>query len=504
MRNGVQLIAYADRLAGTIGGVADLLDGPLRGVFEGIHLLPFYTPFDGSDAGYDPRDHGAVDPRLGTWDDVARLAGVADICADLIVNHVSIDSPWVRDVLAHGEASPSAEMVLTYDDVFPGGATETDLTQIYRPRPGLPFRIMRLGERTRLLWTTFGDEQVDLNLNAAGTWEYLTGVLARLAKHGVRRVRLDAVGYIAKSAGTSCFLTDDTLDLVRRLAAEVDRLGLTSIAELHAHHEQQERLAGLVDHVYDFALPPLVLHAVHSGDVVPLARWLDRRPQNAVTVLDTHDGIGVMDVGPDPTRPGTEGLLSPAQIQALVQTVHRVSNGTSRRATGGAASNLDLYQVNCTWYDAVGRDDARMCLSRLIQLFLPGLPQVYYVGLLAGGNDLAELERTGVGRDVNRHRYSREEVATALRQPVPRAQLAMIRLRNGHPAFEGAFIWSPGPQPGQLSLQWVNGPHHASLHTVPGQGQFEVTWSTADGVSRARTVAELADLARADESGTAP
>jgi sucrose phosphorylase len=195
-----------------------------------------------------------------------------------------------------------------------------------------------------------------------------------------------------------------------------------------------------VDWVYDFALPPLVLHTLYTRNSCHLKRWLEMSPRNAITVLDTHDGIGVIDVGPDRRCPdGAPGLLTPAEIDSLVETIHERSNGASRQATGAAASNLDLYQVNCTFYDALGRRDDDYLMARAIQFFAPGVPQVYYVGLLAGTNDLDLLRRTGVGRDINRHHYARTELNERLEAPVVRSLLDLIRFRNTHPAFAGDF-----------------------------------------------------------------
>ncbi len=123
----------------------------------------------------------------------------------------------------------------------------------------------------------------------------------------------------------------------------------------------------------------------------------------------------------------------------MVETIHERSNGESRQATGAAASNLDLYQVNCTFYDALGRRDDDYLMARAIQFFAPGVPQVYYVGLLAGTNDLDLLRRTGVGRDINRHYYARAELHERLEAPVVRSLLDLIRFRNAHPAFAGDF-----------------------------------------------------------------
>src|SRR5665647_2821815 len=151
MHNSVQLIAYADRFGGSLGALREVLDGPLAGLFAGVHILPFFTPFDGADAGFDPVDHTEVDSRLGSWDDVRALAREYVLMVDLIVNHVSADSAEFRDVLAHGDASPHARMFLTMSDVYPGGADEAELVGIFRPRPGLPFTSMTLGQRRRMV-----------------------------------------------------------------------------------------------------------------------------------------------------------------------------------------------------------------------------------------------------------------------------------------------------------------------------------------------------------------
>jgi sucrose phosphorylase len=206
-----------------------------------------------------------------------------------------------------------------------------------------------------------------------------------------------------------------------------------------------------VDWVYDFALPPLVLHALFQRDPRPLARWLAISPRNSVTVLDTHDGIGVIDVGAD--AGGNPGLLEPAQIDSLVETIHRRSRGQSRQATGAAANNLDLYQVNCTFLDALGGRESEYLIARALQFFAPGIPQVYYVGLLGGGNDMELLARSGVGRDINRHHYQPAEIQTALTRPLVQRLLELIRLRNAHPAFAGK-VGVDIPADHQIAITW--------------------------------------------------
>ena len=491
LRNQAQLITYVDRLAGDLDGLGRLLAGALRGAFGGVHLLPFFDPIDGADAGFDPVDHREVDHRLGTWKDVEALGEDLPLVADLIVNHISARSPQFLDVLAHGDDSPYAPMFLTFDAVFPEGATEADLLAIYRPRPGLPFTPVSLGDRSRrLVWTTFTSEQIDLDVHAEETTVYLDAILDRFAANGITMVRLDAVGYAVKTAGTSSFMTPETFAFIDELTARAHTRGLEVLVEVHSHWRKQVEIAERVDRVYDFALPPLVLHALYSGSTARLRHWCDIRPRNAVTVLDTHDGIGVIDVGPAGPEPGSEGLLDAAEIDELVEGIHRHSGGTSRLATGTAASNLDVYQVNCTFFDALGADDAAYLIARLIQLWLPGVPQIYYVGLFAGHNDIELLDRTGVGRDINRHHYSPTEIDEAVQRPVVRSLLAALRLRNTHPAFDGDWEALDGDDH-ELAMRWTNGVEVAELHVDVRARTFRLT-VTVEGTPR--TVTSTSDL----------
>jgi sucrose phosphorylase len=488
MRNQVQLITYVDRLGG--GGLRELTallsgDGPLAGVFGGVHLLPFFHPIDGADAGFDPIDHTQVDPRLGTWADIKSLATHVDVMGDVIVNHVSSRSPQFLDYSQRGADSPHAGLFLTMASVFPDGATEADLLAIYRPRPGLPFTYATLASGDKkILWTTFTPQQVDIDVQHPQGRAYLDGILMTLAANGVKMVRLDAVGYAIKKAGTSCFMLPETFDFIAAFASRAKALGIEVLVEVHSYYQRQIEIARRVDWVYDFALPPLVLHALFNRTAAPLKRWVAMRPNNALTVLDTHDGIGIIDIGADASdRAAHPGLVPPAELDALVETIHRNSGGASRQATGAAASNLDLYQVNCTFYDALGRDDRAYLIARAIQFFLPGVPQVYYVGLLAGENDMVLLARSNVGRDINRHHYSRDEIDVALQRPVVQDLLALIRLRNTHPAFAGTFELQGGDDE-LLALRWRHGRTWIALTVDLAQRSLLIEGDDGSGTRR--------------------
>ena len=483
MKNRVQLITYVDRLAGTLRGLQDmLLRGPLRDLFGAVHLLPFFPPIDGADAGFDPIDHTAVDSRLGDWRDLRALGAEIDIMADVIVNHMSRHSAQFQDYLELDHQSPYDGMFLTFDRVFPQGATESDLLAIYRPRPGLPFISLTLADGTRrIFWTTFTPEQMDIDVSHPRGVEYLDSILETFSANGIRIIRLDAVGYAIKKAGQSCFMMPETFEFISAFSSRAQRLGLQVLVEIHSYYRRQIEIARHVDWVYDFALPPLVLHALFNGTAQRLKDWLIVRPRNCLTVLDTHDGIGIIDVGPDQADPAARpGLLPPEELAGIVERIHANTRGQSVRATGAAAANLDLYQVNCTFYDALGRDDSAYLLARAIQFFVPGIPQIYYVGLLAGGNDMDLLARTGVGRDINRHHYTRAEIDQAVGRPVVQHLFELIRLRNLHPAFAGEFRLCDTPHE-RLELRWDSDSHYARLRVELPTRAWRVEYSLQGG-----------------------
>ena len=438
MKNKVQLITYADRITGQdINALTTLLHGPLEGVFGCVHLLPFYNPIDGSDAGFDPIDHSEVDSRIGTWDDIKALGKDHDLMADLIVNHVSAQSFQFQDVLAKGKASAFWDLFLTKEDVFPNGMSEAEQQAIYRPRPGSCFTPMKCGDgQTYDFWTTFTDNQIDINVKVEAGIAYLNNVLTKFSANNVNIIRLDAAGYAIKQAGTNCFMLDETFGYLDNLSKQANDLGMETIAEIHSHYQTQVDVAKRVNMVYDFALPPLILHSLFNNNADALLKWLKISPRNCLTVLDTHDGIGIIDAGPMGEKPG---LLNAEQIDNLVETMHANSNNQSRQATGAAASNVDLYQVNCTYYNALGANDFDYLLSRAIQFFAPGVPQVYYGGLFACENDMELLAKTNVGRDINRPYLNAAKIEQALNKPVVKGLIELIKMRNEHPAFEGEF-----------------------------------------------------------------
>ncbi|MEY4988669.1 MAG: hypothetical protein RI933_302 [Actinomycetota bacterium] len=453
---GSSILVYAERVGGNLGEIEKLLHGPLSD-FDGIHVLPFFHPYDGDDAGFDPIDHKIVDPRLGTWADFKRISETHELTADLIVNHASNLSPEFLDWQAKGAASDYDGLFLTFDVVFPNGATEEGITSFYRPRPGMPFTAYEVDGKRRLVWTTFMPSQVDIDIKHPQGQAYLRSVLDALASGGVKVVRLDAVGYAVKTPGTDSFMTAETLKFVEEITELIHSYGMRVLVEVHAHYTQQLDIAPLVDLIYDFQTAPLLLHSYFTGSVDRLDKWFAIRPNNCLNVLDTHDGYGVIDGGPIGERPG---LITQDEMANIFRVAEKNTNGHSAVASVIPQWFSLPHQINATLPNIVANDTAYVGM-RAVQFFLPGEPQVYYVGLFNGMDDQELFRQTGQGRDVNRHNYTPAEISAALQQPVTQAIIALARVRKAK-AFGGSFDWHVTGD-SSIMLEWTNGSDTASL-----------------------------------------
>ena len=336
-------------------------------------------------------------------------------------------------------------MFLTFARVFPHGAREADLLALYTaaPEPSL-----HEAPDTRAASSAAVDhvhERADRHRRrtirkAGATWPPCSTVFTPRAS---AMIRLDAVG-LRDQEGRHQLLHDS--GDVRRSSPNSRRRRTRSAwkcwSRCTATTRSRSTIARQVDWVYDFALPPLVLHALYARDATPLKRWLEIRPRNAVTVLDTHDGIGVLDVGRRPPPDRRRGCCRRQEIDALVETIHERSRGESRLASGSAASNVDAYQINCTFYDALGRRDDEYLIARAIQCFVPG----HSADLLRR----AARRRQRHGPAAPHRRRSRHQppllhgggnASRQLARPVVQSLLALLRLRNTIRRSAGRSTW---------------------------------------------------------------
>ena len=469
LKRQVQLIAYPDRIGRDLHDLAGFLETRLDGAIGGVHLLPPFPSND--DGGFSPLTHREIDPTFGTWADIERIAQRHDVCLDLVINHLSDASPEFLDYVLHGRRSVHAPLFVDVDAL--GEITPDDLAKIHIRKEKEPFRAVTFADgSTGRVWCTFGEHQIDLDYRSPETFALMEANIAFMAERGVKLLRLDAFGYTTKRIGSSCFLVEpEVWQILERLREVAQRHGVELLPEVHDHPSFQHAIARRGMWAYGFALPPLLLYALLDGNSHYLKAWLRMCPDNQITVLDTHDGICIPDV---------EDLLPKYHIEAIIQNVsQRSADPILRRSAANAHSVGAIYQLTCTYYDALQRnDDAYLC-ARAVQLFAPGIPQVYYVGLLAGCNDLERVALTGEARDINRHAYTLDEADAALQTPVVQRQLALMRLRCSHPAFQGRFELHHSND-SSVSMGWVHGTHHCHL-LVDLKFRTATVTCTADG-----------------------
>ena len=302
--------------------------------------------------------------------------------------------------------------------------------------------------------------QLDLNINSPEVWEFYEQTLKTSKEYGAQIVRLDAFAYAPKSPGRHNFLNEpETWDLLAKIHGLAQQYGLTLLPEIHASYAQgtYEALSAQGYMCYDFFLPGLILDALEHSDGTYLAVWAQEQAQKgirSVNMLGCHDGIPLLDL---------KGLLPDERIEALIQTV--VGRGGMVKDLHGQKNVY--YQVNATYFSALGEDKRRLLFARALQMFMPGKPQIWYLDLFLGKNDLEAVQRGGAGRhkEINRTNLTGQQVMNALLNDTVKDQLALLRLRNSCPAFgwDSAFLVEiPGPH--KLVLQWKHGDDTAVLH----------------------------------------
>ncbi|MDN6030498.1 MAG: sucrose phosphorylase, partial [Lactococcus plantarum] len=257
---------------------------------------------------------------------------------------------------------------------------------------------------------------------------FISETIKDMASHGCSLIRLDAFAYAIKKLDTTDFFVEpdiwELLNEVRDVASQYD---VDLLPEIHEHYSIQKKISDHDYFVYDFALPMITLYSLYSGKSNRLANWLKISPMKQFTTLDTHDGIGVVDA---------RDLLTEDELAYTSEELYKVGANVKKTYSSANYNNLDIYQINSTYYSALGDNDGSYLLARAIQVFAPGIPQVYYVGLLAGKNDIELLEATKEGRNINRHYYTTSEIDAEVARPVVKDLFTLLRFRNTSASFE--------------------------------------------------------------------
>lgn len=475
--NQIMLITYADSMGSDLKQLQQTLDQHFTGVIEGVHILPFF-PSSG-DRGFAVIHYDTVDPAFGDWSDIVKMSERYYLMADFMINHVSIRSEEFKDYMEKGDASAYKEMFVDWNEFWPNGEpTEEELETLYRRKMQGPYKeFTRQDGKTVKLWNTFFAEQVDIDPWAPATQHYYERNLGRLAEY-VPLIRFDAFAYASKKPGTSCFFVEpevwDVLDIGMK---PLERHGTQMLPEIHENYKIQLKMADKGHWVYDFALPMLMLHGLMTGRTDRLVNWMRICPRKQFTTLDTHDGIGVVDVA---------GLLDNDEIDLVRERVNAKTADLQQyiqlppgivKMSGEKARQ---YQLMSTFYSALDEEEEAYLLARVVQLFAPGIPQVYYVGLLAGENDVETLKRVGEARSINRHNYTMEEIAERVQHPMLQQLYAIMRFRNTNPAFDGEIQIDSNTKNGNLKITWNNQEHWTTLRADFQTRAFDITYGEAD------------------------
>lgn len=468
--NQMMLVTYADSLGKNLKELDRIAKKHLEGVVGGIHILPFYP--SSADRGFAPLCYDQVDEAFGDYGDVRHLAERYYLMFDFMVNHISRQSEFFRDFVEKKDNSRYKDFFICYKDFWENGMPSGEqLSMIYKRKPRAPYTEVAFNDGTvEKVWCTFGEEQIDLNVSAPATKQFIRESLTSLCGNGASVIRLDAFAYAVKKAGTNCFFAEpDIWDLLYEIDAIANENNALILPEIHTHYSVKLKLAERGFWTYDFALPIIVLNALYSGSGSYLKDWLLMSPKHQFTVLDTHDGIGVLDGA---------GLIPEEELEWTKNKMFSEGANVKKVFNGTAYGNMDVYQVNTTYYSALGNCDDAYLLARAIQFFAPGIPQIYYVGLLAGKNDLELLEKTREGRSINRHYYTEEETDREFTRPVVQKLISLMRFRNMHPAFHiDGELEAELPAPYIIVIRRRHGAAYAVLTADLMKKTFEIKHS---------------------------
>lgn len=427
LQNKIMLITYADSMGKNLKELHEVLNKYYKNAIGGVHILPFFP--SSADRGFAPMCYDKVDETFGDFSDIEKIGREYYLMFDFMVNHISAQSEYFQDFLKNKENSLYKDMFIRYKEFWKNGEpTQEQIDKIYKRKPRAPYIEAEFADGSKeKIWCTFCTEQIDLDVTKEKTREFIKNTLKEMCCHGASVIRLDAFAYALKKADTSCFFIEpDIWELLYEIENIVKEEGADILPEIHEHYTIPMKIADKGFWIYDFALPVLTLHALYNHTGKYLKNWMEICPMKQFTTLDTHDGIGIVDV---------KDLLPDEEIETVKEQMYKQGANVKRIYSSETYNNLDIYQVNTTYYSALGNNDDAYLLARAIQFFAPGIPQVYYVGMLAGSNDIALMERTKNGRDINRHYYSKEEIEKKQERPVVQKLKELMILRNTNPAF---------------------------------------------------------------------
>lgn len=505
------LITYGDQVRATkkfpLKTLREFLSSRAMGVISAVHILPFYP--SSSDDGFSVTDYYAIDPELGTWDDVEALGKSFELMFDAVFNHASAQGDWFGKFLRQEPGWETAFYTVSGDP---------DLSQVVRPRALPLLTEFETAAGTKQVWTTFSADQADINFSDPRMLLRILEVLLFYVKKGARYIRLDAIAFLWKIPGTSCLHLEQTHRVIRLTRTALDEVApdVQLITETNVPHTDNISYFGDGSNeaqlVYNFALPPLVFHTMRTGDASRLRRWAQtlELPSDRVTFfnfLASHDGIGM-----NPAR----GILDEQEIDALVQTALNHNGFVSYK--NNPDGTRSPYELNISYFDALSNplgDESeeeqidRFLAAHSIMLALRGLPGIYFHSLFGSRGDRRGAEESGIPRRINRKKLDRAELEGELDNPRSlRARVfagvrRMLEARASHPAFSPyAEQEIPEAPPGLFMIARNAAERNVLCVTnvtpdpiscsLPASGSFE--WNSLVGLPEASSVGEVIRL----------
>jgi len=410
----ILLITYGDNVhtedEPPLKTLHDFANSHLKDTINCIHILPFF-PYS-SDDGFSVIDFRQVNPELGDWDHIKAIAKDFKLMADLVINHVSRESLWFYDYV--GNIEPACNYFIELP-------AETDVSKVTRPRNSPLLVPVNTHRGTRHLWATFSEDQIDLNFSNPDVLIEFVDIFLGYLEHGAKLIRLDAIAFLWKELDTSCIHLDETHEVVKLLRTFVDHLHPESIllTETNVPHEENISYFGDGDEahmVYQFPLPPLLLHALNRGTSVHLYNWASQLPalpehSTYLNFTASHDGVGLR---------ALEGIISQREVDDLLDCMHRFGGYVSMKSNQDGEDSP--YEINISLFDAMqgtrrGPDQwqiQRFLCSQAIMFSLQGIPAVYFNSLTATPNDLHGVEVTGRTRSINRKKWPLDDLKAQL------------------------------------------------------------------------------------------
>jgi glycosidase len=437
------LIAYADQVQEPgkpcLQSLADFLERYIENIIPGVHILPFF-PYS-SDDGFSIVNYRRVNPHLGDWEDIARLSGKFHLMFDAVINHCSVQSAWFQKFL---EDDPN------YQSFFILVEGDPDLSDVVRPRALPLLTRFKTASGEKAVWTTFSSDQVDLNYQNPIVLLAIIDLLLFYVSHGAKYIRLDAIAYLWKEIGTPCIHLPQTHLVIRLFRAVLDMVApqVVLITETNVPHSDNVSYFGdgtdEAQMVYNFSLPPLVLHSLHSGNASAISQWVAglKAPSQLTTFfnfLASHDGIGL-----NPVR----GIISDEEIDALVEMT--LQNGGVVSYKSNPDGTQSPYELNINFFDALAKMQGefnlniqidRFLLAHAIMFAVSGVPGIYFHSLFGSRGWREGVEKSGHNRSINRQKLTRSELERelsdpqSLRQRIFKPLTHMLRIRAGEPGF---------------------------------------------------------------------